>query len=405
MAAVGNAQGSPARRGRSAIVVPVVLALVAVLAVLAVVRERSAAQDAFDAALAAHAAGDCATALERYAEAQDTRFTPSSVEEPARENAEQCTAFLEAEQAGADEDWPAALAAYDDYLSTYPDSLLTQRATDARLEAHRALADSLLARADGLVGEGGTDPTRYLEALAQYAAVLSTYPDTEAAGRVPQSLITAYDRGAALLAEQRWCEAVPVLDVFVQFPDPALADAAGRATAALPRPLYECGLQRFAEGDIETAVGYLRRLRDTYPGDPLTAQARPTLIRAEVASITAVSAGEVPPPAAVGRAPGGRVSVEVVNDSPVELEVLFAGPEADAITIPACATCSEYVFAPVGGCAAGSLPTVSLELPPGSYQLGVRSISGADVVPYSGTWELASGTAYSSCFFIVSSFG
>lgn len=117
-------------------------------------------------------------------------------------------------------------------------------------------------------------------------------------------------------------------------------------------------------------------------------------------------AGEVPPPAAVGRAPGGRVSVEVINDSPDELEVLFAGPEADALTIPGCATCSAYVFDPVvGGCAAGSLPTVSLELPPGSYQLGVRSRSGDAVVPYSGSWELASGTAYSSCFSIVTSFG
>lgn len=202
----------------------------------------------------------------------------------------------------------------------------------------------MLAAADGLVAQGDPDVNRYREAIVQYADVLRLYPGTEAASRVPQSLTVAYDHAAGLVSAQRWCEAVDVLEVFADSADPALGEPAGRAQAALPQPLYDCGLQRFAEGDAETAVTHLRRLSDSYPGDPLTAQARPTLIRAEVAAISAAAAGEVPPPAAVGRAPGGRVSVEVINDSPDELEVLFAGPEADALTIPGRATCSAYIL-------------------------------------------------------------
>lgn len=388
----------PRDRPGCGIVLLLVLALAVGLPIVNVVRGRSAARSAFDAALASHQAGDCRSAIEGYDAALRPLLTP--VRQQAEQNSEQCEAYLVAVDAGEARDWPVAINGYESYLDRYPGSLLSAAAYEAGAAAHLEEAGELLAQA-----EGGADPNQYLLAVGEYVTVLEEYPDAGAAGQVPQALTAAVDRGAQLVAQQRWCDAVPVLDVFATATQPALADAAGRARAALPQPLYECGLQRFAEGDSQTAVTYLRRLGDTFPDDPLAAQARPTLIRAEVAAITATAAGEVPPPTAVGRAPAGTVSVEVVNDSPDELELLFAGPEADAVTIPPCPTCSAYPFAAIGGCEAGSLPTVSLELPPGSYQLGVRSRSGNDVTPYAGSWELASGTAYSSCFYIVTSFG
>jgi len=384
-------------RGRPGCGIAVLLVL-ALAVGLPIVRGRSAARSAFDAALAAHQAGDCRRAIEGYDEARRALFSP--VREPAEQNIEQCEDYLVAADAGEARDWPTATDGYENYLARYPDSLLSPAAYEAGAAAHLEEAGELLAQP-----EGGADRDQYFLAVDEYVTVLEEYPDAEAAGQVPQALTAAVDRGAQLAAQQRWCDAVSVLDVFAEASQPPLADAAGRARAALPQSLYECGLQRFAEGDSQTAVTYLRRLGDSYPDDPLTAQARPTLIRAEVAAITAGAAGEVPPLTAVGRAPAGTVAVEVINDSPDELELLFAGPGADAVTIPPCATCSAYPFAPVGACGSGSLPTVSLELPPGSYQLGVRSRSGDDVIPYAGAWELAPGTAYSSCFFIVTSFG
>jgi hypothetical protein len=56
-------------------------------------------------------------------------------------------------------------------------------------------------------------------------------------------------------------------------------------------------------------------------------------------------------------------------------------------------------------CGTPSSPRTSVTLPAGSYDVVVKATDGTDAVtPFSGSWSLASGTAYSDCYYIETSF-
>ena len=115
-------------------------------------------------------------------------------------------------------------------------------------------------------------------------------------------------------------------------------------------------------------------------------------------------ADALPPPTAAGTAPAGTVTVEIVNGSPERLEILYTGPQTGSMTIDPCGDCvtsSSIDNILLGSyCGTTSSPRRTITLAPGDYQVVAKAADGADVRPFSGTWALASGTAYSDCYYI-----
>lgn len=237
--------------------------------------------------------------------------------------------------------------------------------------------------------------------VAGYARYLAEYPEGLAADVAGERMVVG---AGDLTAANRSCEVVDALTSFLESQQEPLTPTATQVADSLPRPLLQCGLERYAAGDYARAATVLSDLSTRFPDDPLTAEARPTAIAAQIAAAEA-TAGELPPPTAVGGTGSDRITVEVVNDSPDGLEILYQGPVVDARTVTACAGCRYYTTASDQVCQGGDEPVVTIELPPGSYSFLVRSTSSDTVTPYAGRWVLEPGTAYSSCFSILRSFG
>jgi hypothetical protein len=148
-------------------------------------------------------------------------------------------------------------------------------------------------------------------------------------------------------------------------------------------------------------VEIYQRFVTAYPNHPDFATVEAQLAKAAVAEARAAGAGEIAPPMAVGDGSGSGAAVVVIqNDSREELSLVFSGPDARFETLAPCAECEDYVgsgpeFCPELG------PIGTYEVPPGTYDVVVKSISDEGVIPFTGSWELAAGEEYYSCFFLI----
>jgi hypothetical protein len=107
---------------------------------------------------------------------------------------------------------------------------------------------------------------------------------------------------------------------------------------------------------------------------------------------------------AVGSGDGSGPAVVVIqNDSREEISLVFSGPEARFESLAVCEDCDDYVgtgpeFCPELG------PIGTYEVPAGTYEVVVKSISDEGIIPFTGTWDLAAGEEYYSCFFLITDF-
>jgi outer membrane protein assembly factor BamD (BamD/ComL family) len=366
---------------------------------------RAAAQRALDGARAAHAAGDCAAAIDRY-HAVSARFelTLSPVVRAAQREVGECATLVLAETDLSEGDHDGAVAGFDGYLARYPEGAHVERARGGRAEAYlqRAGVFAQTVAADVTSGEA---PGNLLDrALEDYAVVVRQHPGSRQAQAVPQALAELYEA----TDPEPGCAAVPVLDAFTRMAglEPA-PPVAARAAEALPEALFRCGTDQYDDEAYDDAIDSLERLIDTYPDHPRAAAAADTLIAADVAATRQGETGELDQPLEVGTTARGRAVVEIVNDSPETLEILVSGPSPETATVEACAGCQVRSSLPLfgtGTCGVGDVPVTTLRLAPGRYEVVVRARSGGGVTPYSGSWRLRSGTAYSSCFYVSESF-
>lgn len=103
--------------------------------------------------------------------------------------------------------------------------------------------------------------------------------------------------------------------------------------------------------------------------------------RRAIDEINAQVHGTVPPPQVVGSCSGSATTtVEITNATTYLLSVYLAGPQGQTLTI-------------------GGGQTISLRLAAGRYSVGAR-VNAANVVPFSGQWDLEGGCAHRSQFYI-----
>lgn len=195
---------------------------------------------------------------------------------------------------------------------------------------------------------------------------------------------------AAILRNPTVCDQIEVLE----------------ATNIIQRPgfkptLYRmCGELHQANQDYDQAIYLFEQFLAEYPDHDLATEVEAALAEAIVDNTMAAPASEIPTPERSGPADENTTIVIIQNSSPQQLRIVFRGPESRIKELDACLTCEKYdnigpLFCPEIG------PVGRYELTPGQYDVVVEASSDRGVTPYTGSWELASGDEYSSCFFIV----
>lgn len=390
---------------------------------------------------AAQARADCATAMMKYDtvtgpyELTLSRNVPSAAQHRA-----ECTAFEAASRAEADGAYADAVSRYQDYRRTYPATALLPFAHENLKRSYAAWAGSLRRAQDypaairvyrDLLVESGSGPgaaqvrgdlaATYLEqAEAARASLTASSPaqrveltrtavdallviqrelgNTASAAKVPQALVDAYTAANSPFAEQKFCDALPVLAYFVTLSGPETADVVGTANSDRPKAMLECGLGKYRDADYPGAIEELDKLATAYPDSPLVAQARSAIIAARVA----IEKVDGPPPvlpAPLGGNSPGNIELIFYNDNPLEARILVAGPTAHEITVPGCAGCpAEYAAGDKGCPTFAGKPSATLRLRPGSYD--VFSSHRADTNKRISTQTLTSGYHYTICVYI-----
>lgn len=171
--------------------------------------------------------------------------------------------------------------------------------------------------------------------------------------------------------------------------------------STLPELYRACGQTYTAVGDYSGAVTVYTLFATAYPNHAAFSEVESLLAKASVAEARAAGAGEIAPPQAVGTGTGSGPAIVIIqNDSREQLSMVFSGPEARFETLELCLECEEYrgdgpEFCPELG------PIGTYELPAGTYEVVVKSISDDGVIPFTGSWDLAAGEEYYSCFFLI----
>jgi hypothetical protein len=437
----------PDRAGR---IRPVAVALAAVVAVVAAYLGYGAVgRDVYADALSAQARGDCPTATRGFDNLTGPfELTLSRDVRVAQALRAECGVFLGVAQAEEQRRYSDAVAGYRDFRVAHPRSVLVPFASDhlrrtydawaAELRRDRRFDRSIGVYRDLLaeVGRGPGGPQVRVDLAATYAEraadtrvrvaaasgappvnlvgsavgdlllVAQEFPETPTATTVPQELAATYTAATGALGQQRYCDALPVLEYFAGLRAAEAGDLARTANADRPRALLECGLDHFRAGRNDDAIEPLTELATAYPDAPGTPQARSAVIAARVADETGRT---VPLPAPLGDDSPGSVPVVYYNDSPYEVTVRVAGATAHEFVIPACTGCPIYGPLEKPSCKWGSRsPSHTLFLKPGEYVRAASSTSGGSFDGDDGadpTRTLESGYRYWGCYYVTSRLG
>lgn len=172
-------------------------------------------------------------------------------------------------------------------------------------------------------------------------------------------------------------------------------------STTLPPLLNACGQAFEAAGSFSEASDFYERFRDEYPDHPLAQEVQDSYVRATIADAELSGAGALPPPQATGNAGDSATQVTVIiqNDTPNKLSMVFSGPETRVEELEPCTDCEKFSEEPTACPEKG--PVGRYLVAPGTYKVVVKSSSGGNVTPFSGTWDLSDGGEYSSCFYVV----
>jgi hypothetical protein len=424
----------PPRASWTATAVGAVLLAALVVGVLTV---RGAANGEFDAATAAHEAGDCVAAQGHY-DRIDLRYqlSFSGVLPLARQDRERCEALIAARDTAAEGDYEATVAAYEAYLA-FTDPPAEHLARTELSEAHLAQAKTLTA--DAAVNGDFAD---YSTAIGIYALLTADFGDTEAAQSAPDAVQAMYNAAIEAASTGGACAQTAVYDYFerqgwsTQGTDPEAAAALtaavqADATARLPGAQFSCGSDAYESGDRQVAENVLTALVTNFPDDPNAAAAQEILdaisaakereaeeelqreqeeaerqreaeeaaaeearldeIREEIASASG-NGDNLSDPEPNGSSGSGEVELEIGNSTDGMLEVLYTGPETGSFTVSGCSDCSTQ-------CSDWVAVYESVSLPAGEYEVVVRAVE-TNAYPNYGVWDLESGGKYTSCYYL-----
>ena len=346
---------------------------------------QSKARSEFDSALAAHRAGDCARALRGYRTVTTTyelTFLPQI--DRADRNAVECRSFQEASK-GAPGDFGGAVRRYRAFLERYPTAILAA-STRARIgQAYDRWGDQELKQLD------------YDGALAKYATATGEFAGTPGAAAAERSIQQLADRAFGDLNTKDGCDARDMIDALI---DNDLV--VSKAQAARPTALYDCAVSEHRAGQEANAIADLNAFSKKYPDNPLIGKARTLLIDAEVAQFLSGAHDRLDLPFRAGSAVAGRSVIEIENDEPNRIELLFSGPVSKSVVIEACRSCHKYDKAHKPSSCTGTGPDIFISLDPGKYLTVLHAPNDPNIRVAAGTWDLANSQKYFECYFLIS---
>lgn len=228
--------------------------------------------------------------------------------------------------------------------------------------------------------------------LVAYEEFVSRYPSGALGQPIRQKTASLFEEaGIEALAQPSACERIDKLVENQLIPEP---------NQNSPSFYQACG-QMYSKGnDYTNAVKMYEGFLENYPQHQLASEVELALAKSMVAEAKAQGAGKIERPGVSGWTVSGTTVVEIRNDSPEDMRIVFSGSEPRFEELERCEDCQKYMGTGPESCPAKG-PVGRYTLKPGQYDVVVKSIRDGGVRPFTGTWVLDDGTEYNSCFFIV----
>jgi outer membrane protein assembly factor BamD (BamD/ComL family) len=160
-----------------------------------------------------------------------------------------------------------------------------------------------------------------------------------------------------------------------------------------------CGKVLADSGQYHHAIALYEKFLDQFSKHALIKKMKQAYAQALYAEAQVKGAGNIPPPIQGGTTGDGSTVVEVRNDSPEKMRIVFGGPTPRVEELEPCKDCQTYSNPPSACPNKG--PVGNYTVDSGQYRIIVKSIATHKVTPYTGDWSLTQNTLYTSCFFIV----
>jgi hypothetical protein len=360
---------------------------------------------------AAYLEGNCTEAVE-IIDGFLTKFRPfdfAKVLDDARNEKNECQQYMAAQKLQGDNEIPTAFLAYDEFLTTYPESPMTG-IVKGRVESlfssptlHDLATAETCSGMDGFVNSGTIpDPDqnvpKLLFACSNYYSevigdtgisldyllrILSDYKDSPYAKDIAENLFK-------------------YRDACVSYQDLVQRDVISGETEPLAKFLYDCAEYAYSSQSYMDAVSMYESLLVEFPDHELSKQVTSNYADAMIKKAVAGGAGKIAQPDPSGYTTAGNTIVEIQNDSPESLKIVINGPKTIIEYLDPCDSCQTYsmigpLYCPEKG------PIGKYTLPSGDYQVLVEASSDKGVTPFTGSWTLESGRQMYSCFVIISS--
>ncbi|HLP87943.1 MAG TPA: tetratricopeptide repeat protein [Nostocaceae cyanobacterium] len=229
-------------------------------------------------------------------------------------------------------------------------------------------------------------------AFTIYANFVTTYPKSPLIKEVAKStpaLLTKAD--FKTLAQPTSCKQLKGITDSKILPEPE---------KNLPLLYQNCGQLFESKKQYSQAVVIYEDFLTKFPKHPLLPSIKASFAKSLVAEAKQTGAGNIPRPQSAGFSGSGSTVVEIRNESPEKMRIVFSGPQPRFEELEGCTNCQKFVNVGPRSCP-NKGPVGRYTLTPGNYEVVVKSIGQGRVRPFTGQWSLSSGTEYKNCFFIV----
>ena len=252
--------------------------------------------------------------------------------------------------------------------------------------------------------------TARIQACEAFLAIRSPAPDPSLQMLAHSDFINRYLGGPLVTAVREQARALATNTPPDSLAVTALCDRLGDLStnqlipddSTLPLLLQACGQTYWDEGQLEAAIAVYQQILRKYANHAIVPEVETALAKVLLAQAKAEGAGELGDPGLSGYATDGVTVVEIRNNSPEHMRVIFSGPETRFEEIAPCEECQTYAREGPAECP-NQGPVQRFILKPGDYEVLVRSISNLSVNPFTGVWSLNDGREYNNCFFLVTS--
>ncbi|MCT7958529.1 hypothetical protein [Laspinema palackyanum] len=168
----------------------------------------------------------------------------------------------------------------------------------------------------------------------------------------------------------------------------------------LPILYRACAQQYQTQEEYSKAVVFYEQFLKAYPQHHLSPETKQLLVQALIAEAQQQGAGIISQPSSSGYSDSSYTVVQIQNDSPTRMQLVFSGPEDRIEELEPCFECETFIKNKPESCPELG-PIGRYTLPPGDYKIVVKSADEHRVTPYRGDWTLEAGNTYAPCFYIV----